>query len=208
MHEKAGFKNVWIILLLGLIVGCSSTEVRRLPSNPDPFIRGEMTEDKARRALEMKLTKQMEFLEENSGRFKKQVVALPSADIKYYYKYYDEFPEGPENLSVTITPLEALPLPYKGEVKYRKIRYQTRYTTSQRKAVNDNDFIRDEGVQKETYEFDGAKWDLKSSIFEVRKTSVYDEDRWTASRGRIRRVEEEQPELFVDKVQNLFGLLD
>jgi hypothetical protein len=208
MHEKAGFKNVWIILLLGLIVGCSSTEVRRLPSNPDPLIRGEMTEDKARRALEMKLTKQMKFLEENGERFKKQVVALPSGDIKYHYKYYDEFPGGPENLSVTITPLEALPLPYKGEVKYRKVRYQTRYTTSQRKAVNDNDFIRDEGVQKETHEFDGTKWELKSSIFEVRKTSVYDKDRWTASRGRIRRIEDEQPELFVDKLQNLFGLLD
>ena len=55
MHEKAGFKNAWIILLLGLIVGCSSTDVRRLPSNPDPLIKGEMTEDKARRALEMKL---------------------------------------------------------------------------------------------------------------------------------------------------------
>ena len=74
--------------------------------------------------------------------------------------------------------------------------------------MNDNDFIRDEGVQKEMYEFDGAKWELKSSIFEVRKTSVYDKDRWMASRGRIRRVEEEQPELFVDKLRNLFGLLD
>jgi len=63
-------------------------------------------------------------------------------------------------------------------------------------------------VQNEIYEFDGARWELKSSIFEVRKTSVYSEDRWRASRGRIRRVEEEKPELFVDKVRSLFGLFD
>jgi fibronectin type 3 domain-containing protein len=74
--------------------------------------------------------------------------------------------------------------------------------------VKDNDFMRDEGIQNEKYEFDGAKWELKSSIFEVRKTSVYSEDRWLVTRGRIRRVEEEKPELFVDKVRNLFGLLD
>jgi hypothetical protein len=104
--------------------------------------------------------------------------------------------------------LETFSPSFKGEAKYRKIRYQTRYTTSKGRAGKDTDFIRDQGMQTEVYEFDGEKWDLKRSIFEVRHTSVYGEDRWRATRGRIRRVEGEEPELFVDKVRNLFGLMD
>ncbi len=208
MAGKAVYEKLWIALLVGLLASCSSAQTRRIPGNPDPLIKGEVTEEKVQRALEMKLAKQIEFLEQNSERFKKQVVSLPSGDAKYHFKHYDEFPEGPAGVDIAIVPLETFSPSHKADVKYRKIRYQTRYTKSASRAAEDSDFIRDEGVQNEIYEFDGAKWELKSSIFEVRKTSVYSEDRWQASRGRIRRVEEEEPELFVDKVRNLFGLFD
>ena len=194
--------------MVALLVGCSSAQKARVPSNPNPIIKGEVTEEKAERALEMKLTRQIQYLEENKERFKNQIVSLPDDEIKYYYKYYEEFPEGTEDLNIEITPLETYGNSHKGEAKYRKIRYQTRYTKSESRAANDKAFIRDEGVQKEIYEFDGTKWELKSSIFEVRNTSVYSSDRWRATRGRIRRVEEDKPELFVDKVRTLFGLLD
>jgi hypothetical protein len=197
-----------VCFLVALLVGCSSTQGARMPSNPNPIVKGVATEDKARLALEMKLTKQIQYLEENKEKFKKQVVSLPDDEIKYYYKYYEEFPKGTEGLDITITPLEKYSHSYKGEAKYRKIRYQTRYTKSESRAANDNDFIRDEGMQKDIFEFDGAKWDLKSAVFEVRNTSVYSADNWRATRGRIRRVEEDKPELFVDKVRSLFGLLD
>jgi len=208
MAGKAVYEKLWIALLVGLLASCSSAQTRRIPGNPDPLIKGEVTEEKAQRALEMKLAKQIRFLEQNSERFKDPVVSLPSGDAKYHFKCYDEFPEGSAGVDITIVPLETFSPSYKADVKYRKIRYQTRYTKSASRAAEDSDFIRDEGVQNEIYEFDGAKWELKSSIFEVRKTSVYSEDRWQASRGRIRRVEEEKPELFVDKVRNLFGLFD
>jgi len=208
MAGKAVYEKLWIALLVGLLASCSSAQTRRIPGNPDPLIKGEVTEEKARRALEMKLAKQIEFLEQNSERFKDEVVSLPSGDAKYHFKYYDEFPEGPAGVDISIIPLETFSPSYKADVKYRKIRYQTRYTKSASRAAEDSDFIRDEGVQNEIYEFDGARWELKSSIFEVRQTSVYSEDRWRASRGRIRRTEEEKPELFVDKVRNLFGLFD
>ena len=208
MAGKTMFRRLWIALVVGLLAGCSSAEVRRIPGNPDPVIKGEVTEEKARRALEMKLTKHLDFLEQNSERYKKRVVSLPAGEAKYHYKYYERFPEGPEGLDIEVTHLETFAPSYKAIVKYRKIKYQTRYTKSANRAAKDNSFIRDEGIQKERYEFDGANWDLKSSIFEVRKTSVYSEDRWRATHGRIRRAEEEKPELFVDKVRNLFGLLD
>jgi hypothetical protein len=194
------------ILLIGaLLAGCSSAQKSRAPSNPDPLIKGEVTEEKARRALEMKLTRQMEYLEQNKQNFKSRVVSLPAEEVKYHYKYYDEFPEGPEGLDIDIESLETFSPSFKGEAKYRKIRYQTRYTTSKGRAAKDTDFIRDEGMQTEVYEFDGEKWAVKRSIFEVRNTSVYGEDRWRATRGRIRRVEGDEPELFVDKIRNLFG---
>ncbi|UCD56862.1 MAG: hypothetical protein JSV16_13725 [Candidatus Hydrogenedentota bacterium] len=208
MAQDTTIRKGCIILLLALLAGCSSANKPRIPTNPDPLIRGELTEDKARRALEMKLAKEINFLEQNRVRYEKQVVAVPSGDITYYYKYYDEFPEGAENKSITIIPTETFSPSYKAEAKYRKVRYQTRYTKSKSRAAADNDFIRDEGMQKNIYEFNGKTWQLKSSVFEVIKSSVYREDQWVASRGRIRRVEEEKPEYFVDKVRTLFGLLD
>ena len=208
MPQKAGIRTFLTVVLIVLVAGCSSVQMSRLPDNPDPLLEGEATKESVGDALEMKVAKQMRYLEQNKEKFKKQVVSLPSGNTRYHFKYYDEFPEGPERVDITIAPLEKISPLYRGEVKYRKIRYQTRLATSSGKAVADDDFIRDEGVQKEIYEFDGSVWRLKSSIFEVRKTSVYSEDKWRAARGRIRRVEEEEPELFVDKIRNVFGLFD
>ena len=195
------------VLLIGLVAGCSSADLR-IPKNPDPIIKGEVTKEKAERALRMKLTKQMEFLQANAETYKKQVVKLPSGQESYYYKYYEEYPEDPGDVSINVVATDEFSPMYKADVKYHKLRYQTRYTKSEGKAEKDNDFIRDQGIQNEQYEFDGEIWQLKSSIFEVTKTSIYNEDRWTTTQDRVRRLEEEKPELFVDKVQSLFGLLD
>ncbi len=208
MSRRVVLRFFSILLFAALLTGCSSAGKPRIPGNPDPLIKGRVTEETARLALEMKLTKQIEFLEQNKEKYKDRVVTLPAEDVKYHYKYYDEFPEGPEGLDIEVEPLETFSPSFKGEAKYRKIRYQTRFTTSSRRAATDNDFIRDEGMQTEVYEFDGEKWNLKRSIFEVRNTSVFGEDRWRATRGRIRRLEEEKPELFVDKIRNLFGFID
>jgi len=208
MAPRRAMRKYWTILLLGFLIGCSSAAKPRIPTNPDPLIKGEVNEDKAVRALQMKLAKQIEYVQENSEQYRKEVVAIPAREATYYYKYYDEFPEDPSEISISISPTETYSTPYTAEAKYRKVRYQTRYSKSEGKASNDDDFIRDEGVQKDTFEFDGEKWRLKGSVFEVLKTSVYREDEWRASRGHLRRVEEDEPELFVDKVRTLFGLLD
>lgn len=194
--------------LIGIFSGCSSASRFRVPKNPDPIIKGEITKEKAERALQMKLTKQIGFLEENKEQYKKQVVRIPSGQESDYCKYYDEFPEGPENMSITVTSTNQFSPLYTAQAKYRKVRYQTRYTKSASRAANDTDFIRDEGIQNDEYEFDGNIWLLKSSIFEVTKTSVYRKDRWTTTQDRVKRLEEEKPELFVDKVRTLFGLLE
>jgi hypothetical protein len=208
MSEKSLVKRSLILLILGLLTGCASVDTRT-PKNPDPIIKGEVTMEKAERALQMKLTKYMSFHEQNIEQYKKEVVKLTSGgDTSYYYKYYDEFPEGPENANISVTETDEFSPMFRAEVRYRKIRYQTRYTKSESKAKKDTDFIRDHGTQNEEYEFDGEVWRLKSSIFEVTRTSVYDRDRWNATQDRIRRVEEEKPELFVDKVRSLFGLMD
>ncbi len=208
MALTATIRRSSVVLLLGLAIGCSSANKARIPNNPDPIIKGDLTEDKAQRALEMKLAKQIEFLDQNSERYKDQVVALPSGDVTYYYKYYDMFPQGPDNVTITITPTDTFRPPYKAEARYRKVRQQTRYSRSKGRAAADTDFIRDEGIQKDVYVFDDGKWNLKSSTFDVTKTSVFRGDEWTVAQGRIRRVEEEKPEYFVDKLRTLFGLLD
>ena len=208
MISQRTAQAVFLLIPLLLLSACSSTDRFRTPKNPDPVIQGEVTEEKARKALHMKVARKMEFLQENSDRFKDQVVAIPMNATTYYFKYYDEFPEGFEGISVTASPTGTFAPSYTAEAKFRKVRYQTRYSKSKRKAAADDDYVRDEGVQKNAYNFDGNTWRLRNSIFEVTKTSVFREDQWVATHGRIRRVEEEKPEYFVDKLQTLFGLLD
>jgi hypothetical protein len=180
----------------------------RVPKNPDPIIEGEVTQEKAQQALEMKLGREIKYLQENAEPFKAQVLPVRINQTTHYYKYYDEYPEGPGAITVSITPTKTLSPSYSAEAKYRKVRYQTRYSKSHSKASSDNDFIRDEGMQKDSYSFDGKTWSLQSSIFEVTKTSIYKEDQWVPSQARIKRLEEEKPEYFVDKLRTLFGLLD
>ncbi|RJP73438.1 MAG: hypothetical protein C4532_04405 [Candidatus Abyssobacteria bacterium SURF_17] len=209
MGFRTEMRKSWgLMVVLWLLVGCSSADKARIPAEPDPVITEQATDEELRRILSAKLTRQMEFLEQNKERYKEEVVTVPSGGDNYYYKYYDEFPEGPEETSIVVTKAETFSPSHIADVKYRKVRYQTRYSRSPGKAEDDKDFIRDEGVQKETYEFDGQFWRLRNSTFEVTKTSVFRNDQWRVSQGRISRVEEEKPEYFVDKVRTLFGLLD
>jgi hypothetical protein len=204
---KTALRAIAALLFVGLLAGCSSPNKVRGPGGADPLVRGEVSDDKVKQALETKLAGQISYLQENQEQFKNQVIAISSGDAKLYYKYYDEFPE-PDAVEVTVTKTDSFSPSYVGEAKYRKVRYQTRYSRSQGKASDDTDFIRDQGVQKDVYEFDGETWQLKSSVFEVTKTSVYREDEWVVPQGRINRVEEEKPEYFIDKVRTLFGLLE
>jgi len=208
MAEYALLRKGLVVLILGAFIGCSSANKARIVDIPSPPIEGEITKEKVENTLRAKLLYERELIEKERERHKKQIVSIPSGSATYLYKYYDEFPEDVDNVSISINPTETFSPSYRAEAKFRKIRFQTRYSKSRSKASRDNNFIRDEGIQKNTYLFNGSTWQLSSSIFEVTKTSIYDENGWTASQGRIRRVEEEEPELFVDKLGNLFGLLD
>jgi nitrous oxide reductase accessory protein NosL len=81
MTRKSVLRLFSILFLAALLAGCSSAQKSRTPSNPDPLIKGEVTEEKARRALEMKLTKQIEYQEQNKEYFKTRVVSLPADEV-------------------------------------------------------------------------------------------------------------------------------
>lgn len=208
MAKCALLRKSLVVLILGAFIGCSSANKARIVDIPSPPIGGEITEEKVENALRAKLSNERELIEKEREKHKKQVVSIPSGSTAYFYKYYDEFPEDVHSVSISISPTETFSPSYRAEAKFRKIRFQTRYSKSGSKASRDDNFIRDEGIQKNTYLFNGSTWKLSNSIFEVTKTSIYEENGWTASQGRIRRVEEEEPELFIDKLGNLFGLLD
>lgn len=197
-----------IVLFLVILIGCSSTRRARFLDIPSPPIEGEVTEEKIEKTLRAKLSEERELTEKGREKHKEQVVSIPSGQATYYYKYYDEFPEDLDDVTISVSPTDTFSPSYRAEAKFRKVRFQTRYSKSKSKASRDENFIRDEGIQKNVYLFNGTSWKLSNSLFEVTKTSIYDEDGWKASQGRIRRVEEEEPELFVDKLGNLFGLLD
>jgi hypothetical protein len=208
MNYRLLLKLVFAISILTWASGCASATRIRAPKNPDPVIEGEVTADKAQQALQLKLTRELDYLRKNAEKYKDQVLTIQIDGSTYYYKYYDEFPEPADQMQTTVTPTGTLSPAYEGTVKLRKIRYQTRYVKSHGKAADDDDFIRDEGLQENSYSFDGKAWQLKRSVFEITKTSIYREDQWVASQGRIKRIEEEKPEYFVDKLRTLFGLLD
>jgi len=198
---------LFVVSVLFWLAGCATADRVRIPKNPDPVIQGKVTEEKAQKALSMKIGREIAFLQENAEQYKEQALKVTINGKTYYYKFYDEFPEGPEKVEVTVEKTGTFSPSYTAEAKYRKVRYQTKYLKSRSKASSDTDFIRDEGIQQNTYDFDGKVWRLRSSIFEITKSSLYREDQWIASQ-RIKRIEEEKPEYFIDKLRTLFGLLE
>lgn len=203
--------RTWRIILalgtLGAALGCSTTPLHREHPQPDPLIKGQITEDKVERALRMKVMRRLEFLNDNKEYYQAQMVRTRIRGENYYFRFYDWFPGDWHDVKIAVTEQhddDPLVTTYEGTAEYPYVRYETLYAGSAARIKTTENFVRDEGRVHERYTFTGNVWNVQDRFFDVRRTSVYRDNEWTPVHRRIRRVEEKKPEYFVDKIRNLF----
>ena len=129
-------------------------------------------------------------------------------ESNYYFRFYDSFPGDWDDIEITTTRKQdddPLVVQYEAEVTYPRVRYETLYTTKANRIKTTDNFVRDEGVAHERYAFTGDVWQLRDTFFDVERTSVYRDKAWSPVQRRVRRVEQREPEYFVDKILGLFG---
>lgn len=207
MSRRGNLHFGMAVLALATTWGCATAPLHRDHPEPDPLIKGEITEDKVERALRMRTMRRLEYLNANKDYFQGQVVRTRIGGEQYYFRFYDWFPGDTEDVKVAVTPQRddrPVVVTYKGEVEYPRVRYETLYSNKAPRITTTTQFVRDEGIVHERYDFVGTTWRLRDSYFDVEHTSIYRDDEWVPVRNRLRRVEENQPELFVDKIRNLF----
>ena len=195
-----------LLLMIGLcltVLGCGHQALQRAPSSRGALLAGEKTQEEVTDALRSVVKNRIEYTTEHRDEFKNEVLDTRVGGERYYYRTYDEYPDGAWGFVVDVTKTSSPLATYEATVTYRKIGYETVLYKSKRRARRDKDFIRDEGVQRDHYVLTGGLWSLKGSTFEVSVSSVYEADRWVRRRD-IKRMEEEKPELFLDKIGNLF----
>lgn len=202
----------WAVLAAVLVAaGCTSAPLYREHPQPDPVIKGELTPEKLEKALRMKVMRRLEYLNENRDDFQAQVVRTRIKGQNYFFRFYDYFPGDWHDVQIEMHDQteseEPQVVPYEATVRYPRVRYETLYAGSADRIQTTDTFVRDEGLAKERYAFNGMTWELQDSFFDVKRTSVYRDNEWVPVQQRIRRVEQKQPEYFVDKIKNLFGFL-
>ncbi len=194
-------------LALGTLVGCASAPLHRDHPEPDPRIKGEITPDKVERALRMRTMRRLEYLNANKERFQREIIRTRIRGENYYFRFYDWFPGDWEDVKVKVTTrptTKPVVVTYEGAVEYPRVRYETLYASNANRIKTTDQFVRDEGTVRERYEFVGTAWLLRDSYFNVDRTSIYRDDAWVPVGQRLRRVEEKQPEFFLEKITNLF----
>lgn len=200
----------WAVVAACVVTGCSISPHRREHPKPNPVILGQLTQDKLHKALRLKVERRLEYLNAHRDTYQAQVITTMIDDERYYFRYYDVFPDDWSSIHVEVKPIEdsdPLVANWEGTVTFPRVRYETLYATSADRIRTTNNFVRDEGTEQEHYKFTGQVWEFQDGFFDVKRTSVYRDNEWVEVPRRIRRVEEKQPEYFIDKIANLFGFL-
>ena len=83
----------------------------------------------------------------------------------YFFKEYENFPDGAEAFKVLLQKTETRSKQYVAEVRLNKIRYATRLHRNKKDAQHDNSFLRSTGVETMTYEFRNGHWVRIGTLF-------------------------------------------
>jgi len=96
----------------------------------------------------------------------------------YFYREYEVYPEGVDNLEVLMQEKESRSVPYVADVTLPKQRFATKFHRKRREAEADINFLRDTGNQTITFELRNGKWTRVGSIFVAEKTEENVNGEW------------------------------
>jgi len=196
------------ILVVGLVAALLSTScATRRAAQPgtdaedpleQPSILSERSRalDKLQRAVEEQIATAEERRLEDESRMRS---APP-----YFYRRFELYPAGAGELEISLKETDSSLKPYEADVVVRKTRFTTKYHTSRPVCAQDNEFIRDVGMQTDAYVYENRQWNLVYSLFEVEETSVLRGDKWVDVTGKAERMAQDRAVSFFGRVSGFF----
>ena len=152
--------------------------------------------DKLQRAVEQQIATAQERRLEDESRTRS---APP-----YFYRRFELYPAGAGEPEISLKETDSSLKPYEADVAVRKARFTTKYHTSRPVCAQDNEFIRDVGMQTDTYVYENREWNLVYSLFEVEETSVLRGDKWVDVTGKAERMAQDRAVSFFGRVGGFF----
>ena len=101
----------------------------------------------------------------------------------YYFKQYDVYPDNADNAKIDVQKNESLTAPFLADVKVNKIRFSTRLHRNREEAASDQNFLRDTGVETQTYQYRNGKWNRIATLYVADKTEENVNGEWVAAKG-------------------------
>jgi ParB-like chromosome segregation protein Spo0J len=122
----------------------------------------------------------------------------------YFYRRFELYPEGADEPEISLKETDSSLKPYEADVAVRKARFTTKYHTSRTVCAQDKEFIRDVGMQTDTYVYENRQWNLVYSLFEVEETRVLRGDEWVDVTGKAERMAQDRGVSFFGRVGGFF----
>lgn len=116
----------------------------------------------------------------------------------YWYKEYAEFPKGSDTFEVETANTESRTAPMTAVVTLDKVRYSTRLHRERSEAVADDNFLRDTGVERVSFEYRNGRWILNGGTYVAERSEELIAGQWVPVQETLQRTvaAEEKPGWF------------
>lgn len=190
------YRYLGILALTALIVsaqGCGHKS-DRAPLDPSLTKPAESTGDDRVADLRSEVHKRIEIGLRTVGEDKQRV----QFRSPYWYKEYAEYPGGSDTFEVETVATQSRTAPMTATVTLDKIRYSTRLHRERSEAVNDENFLRDTGTERLSYEHQNGRWIFNGGTFVADKSEELVNGAWVAVEETVQRTvaAEEKPGWF------------
>jgi hypothetical protein len=186
MMLKQRVKTVFLsasLVLLG--VSCALWRSDKAPATPEhdaaAAAPGTYTEGERESALRNMINARIEMAGRHAEERRSRVITRKP----YFFKEYEEYPEGPNAFELVQHETELRTAPIVANVRIPKIRYAIRFHRDRDAAKADENFLRDTGEETITYEFRYGKWAKAGSLFVVEKTEEYVGGQWAPAQEQV-----------------------
>lgn len=121
----------------------------------------------------------------------------------YYFKEYADYPNGSEDLEITLQETDSRTAPVQAKVQYDKIRYVTKLHTRSTAAEADRHFYRDTGEEIMTFELRNNRWVKLGATFVAERSEELVAGEWQPLQERTPRLmEDQEPRGFFGRTWN------
>lgn len=121
----------------------------------------------------------------------------------YYFKEYADYPNGSDNLEITLQETDSRTAPVQAKVQYEKVRYVTKLHTRRTAAEADRNFYRDTGEEVMTFELRNNRWVQLGTTFVAERSEEQVAGEWRPVQERTPRLmQDQEPRGFFGRTWN------